>query len=306
MTANGSGLATAATVVKARDVDQLSSKITSEHNAPANAVKFHPLADMFPLMEGEEFDQLVADIKANGLHEQIVLYDGMILDGRNRYRACLALGWTWAAIDNMSINLDSLIHDYGGPAAYVISANIHRRHLTREQTRELIAKLIKAQPEKSDRAIAADMKVDKNVVSRVRKEAESTGAVAPVEKRVGKDGKARKQPASKVTEKHRLPSPKKANEQAKETGKPTLASDGYIYFGTSEENAKAGEDQRAMVYGVRRALDHLANINLTGTEFLKYASPWQLWKPEEAKVIKRALKWLTSLDAAWDKWEARE
>src|SRR5262249_11251012 len=52
--------------------------------------------------------------------------------------------------------------------------------------------------EKSDRAIAADMKVDKNVVSRVRKEAESTGAVAPVEKRVGADGKARKQPATKV------------------------------------------------------------------------------------------------------------
>src|SRR5215468_5557760 len=122
-----------------------------------NSLQFHPLADIFPLMEGEEFDALVADIKANGLHDQIVLYDGMILDGRNRYRACVALGWTWGAIREMAVNLDSLIDDvdgdglgYGGPAAYVISANIHRRHLSAEQKRDLIAKVIAAQPEKSD------------------------------------------------------------------------------------------------------------------------------------------------------------
>src|SRR5262249_48331951 len=40
------------------------------------------------------------------------------------------------------------------PVAYVISANIKRRHLTTEQKRELIAKLIKAQPEKSSRQVA--------------------------------------------------------------------------------------------------------------------------------------------------------
>jgi hypothetical protein len=84
------------------------------------------------------------------------------------------------------------------PAAYVISKNITRRHLTAEEKRELIAKLLKATPEKSDRAIADEMKVDKNVVSRVRKKAEATGAVAPVEKRTGKDRKARKQPATKA------------------------------------------------------------------------------------------------------------
>src|SRR5262249_5900996 len=51
--------------------------------------------------------------------------------------------------------------------AYIISKNIHRRHLTPEQRRELIAKLIAAQPEKSDRQIAEEARVDKNVVSRV-------------------------------------------------------------------------------------------------------------------------------------------
>jgi len=64
----------------------------------------HPLASLFPPMEGEEFDKLVADIRDNGLQQMIVLHDGMILDGRNRYRACKVAGATpryrplWATI----------------------------------------------------------------------------------------------------------------------------------------------------------------------------------------------------------------
>jgi len=173
---------------------------------------FHPLADLFPPMEGAEFDALVADIKANGLHDQIVLYDGMILDGRNRYRACVALGWTWGAISEMAVNLDSLIDDvdgegpgYGGPAAYVISANIHRRHLTPELKRNLIAKVIAAQPEKSDRQIAKQVKADHKTVAKARKQAEATGEASPVEKRTGADGKTRKQPAKKADRKQPVP-----------------------------------------------------------------------------------------------------
>lgn len=109
--------------------------------------------------------------------------------------------------------------------------------------------------------------------------------------------------AQKIAAKHKLPGPKAANTQAKEEGRPILASDGYIYFGGSEQQAKEGEDRRTMVFGVRRALEHLGNIRLTGRQFLNYALPHQLWTDEEAQIIKQALRWLTDLNDAWENRE---
>jgi len=57
-------------------------------------LKAHPLADLFPMMSPSEHAELVADMRANGFRsgEEIVLLDGQILDGRNRYRAGLEAG----------------------------------------------------------------------------------------------------------------------------------------------------------------------------------------------------------------------
>ena len=55
-------------------------------------LEFHPLAELFPMIEGAEFGGLVEDIKANGLRQPICLHEGKILDGRNRYLACEAAG----------------------------------------------------------------------------------------------------------------------------------------------------------------------------------------------------------------------
>lgn len=86
-------------------------------------MKFHPYADAFPLLEGEEFDELVRDIDKNGQHHPVVIFDGMILDGRNRWRACQQLG-----IPHREITFRG-----DDPAAYVVSENITRRHLTPAQ-----------------------------------------------------------------------------------------------------------------------------------------------------------------------------
>ncbi len=55
-------------------------------------IPFHPIANLFPLIEGNAFDDLVADVGENGLRVLIVIHGGQILDGRNRYRAMVASG----------------------------------------------------------------------------------------------------------------------------------------------------------------------------------------------------------------------
>jgi N6-adenosine-specific RNA methylase IME4/ParB-like chromosome segregation protein Spo0J len=93
--------------------------------------QFHPYADLFPLLEGEEFEALVADIKASGLRQPIVEYEGLILDGRNRYRACSVAG-----VECPAVNFDG-----DDPLAFVISQNVRRRHLNDRQRMMIAAKL---------------------------------------------------------------------------------------------------------------------------------------------------------------------
>jgi transposase len=82
--------------------------------------------------------------------------------------------------------------------AYVISKNLCRRDLTAEQRREVLAKVVAAQPGKSDRELAKQAGVSHPTIAKARRKAEATGKALPVEKRVGADGKARKQPAKKA------------------------------------------------------------------------------------------------------------
>ena len=87
--------------------------------------EFHPAADIFPLMQEQEFSAFIDDIRANGLRLPILLHpDGRILDGRNRYRACSKLGI--APRFETVEKTDTLV-------LLLLSLNLHRRHLTSDQ-----------------------------------------------------------------------------------------------------------------------------------------------------------------------------
>lgn len=101
-------------------------------------IPFHPYADLFPLIEGPDFDELVADIRAKRLQSKIEIYQGRIIDGRNRYRACCVIK------PDFSRTTDPLCFaDYGGtdPLGYVISRNLARRHLNESQRAMVAADL---------------------------------------------------------------------------------------------------------------------------------------------------------------------
>ena len=97
----------------------------------------HPAADAFPLMDEEALQGLADDIECNGQLRKIKLYDGKILDGRNRYLACLKAG------------VEPQFEEYTGGtepddlARYVCSENLARRDLT-PQARALCARRLVA------------------------------------------------------------------------------------------------------------------------------------------------------------------
>lgn len=100
------------------------------HSLPA---QFHPLAQLFPMIEGEAFASLVEDVRANGVRRPVVMLDGMILDGRNRYLAAREAGVGFPVVDFTGDD----------PVAFVVSENIHRRHLTESQRAMVAAKVAK-------------------------------------------------------------------------------------------------------------------------------------------------------------------
>jgi hypothetical protein len=111
-------------------------------------MKYHPLADIFPLIEGSDYDALVADIKANGLLEPIWIYEDKILDGRNRWRAC------------KDAKIEPKTREYKGKDAlgFIVSLNLKRRHLNESQRGMVgarIANLGEGRPDKTTASIEA-------------------------------------------------------------------------------------------------------------------------------------------------------
>lgn len=115
-------------------------------------VEIHPIAHIFPPMNDAEFEEFKEDLLGNGLLEPIVLFEDMVLDGRNRYNACKEIG-----IDIYAVKWE------GGmdPVEYVVSKNIHRRQLTPAQRAVAAAKAIgyhAEQAKKRQQAAGGDRK----------------------------------------------------------------------------------------------------------------------------------------------------
>jgi ParB-like chromosome segregation protein Spo0J len=141
-------------------------------------------------MPDDELRDLADDIKKNGLNYGILVCQGMVLDGRNRLRACKLAG--------VQPKFDPIDFRYAADpdqAAldFVLSCNLHRRHLTPAQRRQVIAAVLKQDPKRSDRRVAEQTKTSDKTVAAVRTELEGRAEIPHVEAR--EDSRGRAQPS---------------------------------------------------------------------------------------------------------------
>jgi hypothetical protein len=187
----------------------------------------HPATELLPMMGEVELDNLARDIAENGLQEPVVFWADntaqkesgqhwglrhcprYLLDGRSRLAALARLGWQ---LEDMRCPTKTPQHPmtvipawrrkphivigawpwrYLDPWAYVLSANLHRRHLTPEQRREVTAGMLRRRPELSDRAIAGMVAVSDKTVSAVRGALEANAEIPhkPAGERVEASGR---------------------------------------------------------------------------------------------------------------------
>src|SRR6476619_8393054 len=124
------------------------------NNTWRDVYKVHPKADVFPRLPEDELRKLGEDIKANGLSIAPAIVEGsdkVLCDGRNRLDAMELVGLRVIATEGTyKGDFDKLLVGYPRKvapedvAAFIISANIHRRHLNKQQQADLIVAAIGA------------------------------------------------------------------------------------------------------------------------------------------------------------------
>jgi hypothetical protein len=91
------------------------------------ALRAHPIAELVPYMTTDQYGALLDDIREHGLRTPIVMYEGMVLDGRHRARAWYDVHGNW---DAPSTEFKGTVEE---AIAFVRSHNIKRRHLKPSQ-----------------------------------------------------------------------------------------------------------------------------------------------------------------------------
>lgn len=95
-------------------------------------MKHHPIADVWPMMDEAKLHELADDIAKNGQLVPVWLYEGKILDGRNRWAACKIAG------------VEPKTREYTGdePTAFAVSLNDRRRHMGKSALAAVAADLL--------------------------------------------------------------------------------------------------------------------------------------------------------------------
>ncbi len=170
-------------------------------------MKFHPVTNIFPMMSEDEFNDLMENIKKHGLMEPIWAWKGEIIDGRNRYLACTKAG------------VEPQFREWNGEGSlveFVVSLNLHRRHLSSSQKAMVADNILPFLEEEAKERKIASLKQYNNVQN-------STS----VTQKIGEREDTLKN-QEEVTQKIRSPLNKHANESTAQAAKMTGTNRQYV------------------------------------------------------------------------------
>jgi ParB-like chromosome segregation protein Spo0J len=201
--------------------------------------KPHRFADIFPMLPDDELQELAENIKARGLQEPITLYDGQILDGRNRYAACKI-----ATVTPKMKVFDGTDEE---ALQFVASHNLHRRHLTASQRAMIAAKI-------------ADMPVGKPATDKT----DTTPDKKPAKKKTSISSAAKKLNVSPASVKKAKKIIKESPEKAKQVETGTKSLD-QAHQEVQKETGKTTD----MDLAVKLGNTAIATLGRIKTEFRK-------------------------------------
>jgi protein gp37 len=139
---------------------------------------------IMPNLTEEDYNELKADIRKVGVKVPVEYdEDGNILDGHNRARVCQELGIS----DFPKKTIKGLTEHE--KRDHIFRMNVQRRHLSPMQRQQLARQRVAESPERSDRSIAKELKVDRSVVKKQREKLEKSGQVVETTISKGADGK---------------------------------------------------------------------------------------------------------------------
>ena len=233
--------------------------------------KVHPAADLFPPMSDDELAALGEDIKARGLIEPIKFRGDELIDGRNRMEA----------MERAGIKVDNG-HKHHLPAidavAYIIGANIRRRHLSSGQLADILVNLAKIEVRKKTGSSDPVSKGGRGKKSAVKAKALEINSALPKEQQVSEptikramakaDGKT---PEPKRYAARPMPKPK--------SGKPVIGIDAVrqCYLDRCAEPDIDLDAEQKIVFDAWR--------EIAGKRAMQAQSPWTNRTPDIGQLV---------------------
>lgn len=250
-----------------------------EGEASVKQLEFHPFSEIFPLLPDAELAELAEDIKSFGLREKIWLYQGKILDGRNRYLACQKA--------KKRPEYRTFKGSEAGALALVVSNNLRRRDLTIEQRGFAAARIANLRSgdnqyevgprEPTSLSQAAErVGVSRNTAKRAKKVLEKGSKAL---QRAAEEGEVSLRRAAEVAD---LP---KSEQLTAAKAKPPADDEGP----DENEEARLSELQRKRTESLERAVEKGAQteIDRLVAESKRYKESADRWQGECAAAIKQ-------------------